>query len=193
MGANPDKSKPMIDASENPLPGFVGMIVVIPDVLNNIVPFTERLKRSRSYAPPSCPRAWFRSTPTENVSPPTRSRICWTVYVGELSVPELMCGPINVYASASLHDGSPMTHGRFMVCCRLVSTFTDRSIGSAEAVSGTSPAATRRPAVASCHLCPQEHSTSPCSSLQISVPSSNRAVCGSRTPRRAESLDKWLI
>ena len=63
----------------------------------------------------------------------------------KLSVPELMCGPINVYASASLHDGSPMTHGRFMICCRLVSKFTDRSTGSAEAVRGTSPAVTGGP------------------------------------------------
>jgi len=73
--------------------------------------------------------------------------------VGELSVPELMCGPINVNSSASVHDGSPMTHGRFMICCRHVLTSTDRAIGSADALCGTSPAATRRPAVASCHLC----------------------------------------
>src|SRR5574339_654025 len=65
-----------------------------------------------------------------------------------------MLGPMSVKANPSglLHDGSPITHGWFSICWRLVSTLTVSAIGSADAIAGNSAVVATRAAASDSNL-----------------------------------------
>src|SRR5439155_11568854 len=77
------------------------------------------------------------------------------------------------------HDGSPMTHGRFSVCCRLGPAFTVSLIGSAAAGRGdAATAATATIAAAATRLVFLTPMLPPCANAYGSAWSKTSAMLG---------------